>query len=257
MATVRGRAPSASWQRRVAAADGDLNTEALALTDLVLSASSAGDDAAAAHDGDALDSLATAVGAPSILGSSAYLHGERLAESDPMAATRSLTDAVAAAEEVDERFAGVARHTLMTTAVRMDEAGHAVTSFASLLDPWNGSGAWTQLWLTMRALIEALSRDGRHHEAAVLLGAHATSRSAPAVFGADARRLDAAVAVAAARQGLGAAFDASWAEGVALDEQPAITLAIDLTRPVTAVIADRFVRSPGAFVPGPESCAAP
>ena len=104
-----------------------------------------------------------------------------------------------------------------------------MTSFAGLLDQWNGSGAWTQLWLTMRALIDALSRDGRHREAAVLLGAHATSRSAPAVFGADARRLDAAVA--AARRNLGDEFDAVWSEGVALDDQRAITLAIDLTRP--------------------------
>ena len=38
-----------------------------------------------------------------------------LAERDPTAATRHLADAVAAAEEVDDRFlAGVARHTLMT-----------------------------------------------------------------------------------------------------------------------------------------------
>jgi hypothetical protein len=80
----------------------------------------------------------------------------------------------------------------------------------------------------MRALIEALSRDGRHREAAVLLGAHAASRRAPTVFGADARRLDAAVADA--RRNLGDEFDAVWSEGVALDDQRAITLAIDLTR---------------------------
>jgi len=98
--------------------------------------------------------LAAARGAPSIRGWAAYLHGERLAERDPAAAMRHLTDAVAAAEEVDDRFlAGVARHTLMTTAARMDEAGHAVSSFAGLLDQWNASGAWTQVWLTMRALI--------------------------------------------------------------------------------------------------------
>jgi len=214
--------------RCLAAADGDHYTEAWALLDLGLSASYAGDDTAAARYGDALDALSAVVGAPSIRGWAAYLHGERLSERDPTAATRHLTDAYAAAEEVDDRFlAGVARHTLMTTAARLDEAGHAVTSFAGLLDQWNGSGAWTQLWLTMRALIEALSRDGRHREAAVLLGAHATSRSAPAVFGADARRLDAVVA--AARQNLGDEFEAVWSEGVALDDQRAITLAIDLT----------------------------
>ena len=214
--------------RCLAEAGGDRYTETWALLDLGLSASYAGDDTAAARYGDALDALATVVGAPSIRGWAAYLHGERLAERDPTAATRHLTDAFAAAEEVDDRFlAGVARHTLMTTAARMDEAGHAVTSFAGLLGQWNGSGAWTQLWLTMRALIEALSRHGRHREAAVLLGAHATSRRAPAVFGADARRLDAAAAIA--RRNLGDEFDAAWSEGVALDDQRAITLAIDLT----------------------------
>ena len=216
--------------RRVAAADGDHYTETLALIDLALSATYAGDDAAAARHGDALDALAAARGAPSIRGWAAYLHGERLAERDPAAAMRHLTDAVAAAEDVDDRFlAGVARHTLMTAAARMDEAGHAVSSFAGLLDQWNASGAWTQVWLTMRALIDALSRDGRHREAAVLLGAHATTRGGPAVFGPDARRLDAAIA--AARRHLGDEFDALWSEGAALDDEGAISLAIDLTHP--------------------------
>ena len=91
----------------------------------------------------------------------------------------------------------------------------------------------------MRALIEALSRNGRHREAAVLLGAHATSRCAQAVFGADARRLKAAVA--AARRSLGDDFDAAWSEGVALDDPQVITLAIELTHPA---------HSPGASVSG-------
>ena len=114
----------------------------------------------------------------------------------------------------------------------MDEAGHALTPFAGLLDQWNGSGAWTQLWLTMRALIEALSRDGRHREAAVFLGGPRHEPQRPNRVGADARRLDAAVA--AARRNLGNEFDAAWSEGVALDDQRAITLAIDLTRPAHA-----------------------
>ena len=44
-----------------------------------------------------------------------------------------------------------------------------------------------------------------------------------------ARRLDAAAA--AARRDLGDEFDVAWAEGAALDDQRAITLAVDLTRP--------------------------
>ena len=129
---------------RLAAAEGDRYTEALALNDLGLSASYAGADAVADRYGDALDGAAATSGAPSLRGWAAYMRGERLAERVPTSATRHLTDAVAAAEEVDERFlAGVARHTMMTTAARMDEAGRAVTSFAGLLDQWNGSGAWT------------------------------------------------------------------------------------------------------------------
>ena len=123
-----------------------------------------------------------------------------------------------------------------------------MTSFAGLLDQWNAAGAWTQLWLTVRALIDALSRDGRHREAAVLLGADATSRSAPAVFGADARRL--AAAVAAARRDLGDGFDAVWSEGVALDEQRAITFAIDLTRPAqgsSRIVPTERARTSGAW----------
>lgn len=216
--------------RSLAAADGDHATEALALIDLGLSACYAGDDAVAARHGAALDALAGEVGAPSIRGWAAYLHGERLAERDPPLATRHLTDAVAAAEEVDDRFlAGVARHTLMTTAARMDEAGHGVASFAGLLEQWHRSGAWTQVWLTVRSLIEALSRNGRHREAAVLFGAYASSGTAPAVFGPDKRRLEAAVT--AARRDLGDEFDTCWSEGVALDDQRAIALAVALTRP--------------------------
>ena len=68
--------------------------------------------------------LEHAKGRSSIRGWAAYLHGERLADRDPAAATRHLTDAVAAAEEVDDRFlSGGARHTLMMTASRLDEAG--------------------------------------------------------------------------------------------------------------------------------------
>ena len=127
--TGTGRAPSASGRGGGAAADGDLYTEVLALLDLGLSASYAGDQTAAGHHGDALDALATVVGTPSIHGWAAYLHGERLAERDPTTAARHLTDAFATAEEVDDRFlAGVSRHTLMTTAARMDEAGHTVAS---------------------------------------------------------------------------------------------------------------------------------
>ena len=82
------------------------------------------------------------------------------------------------------------RHTLITTAARTDSAAGALTSFAPLIDHWHTSGAWTQLWITIRALIDVLSRDGHHHDVALLLGAYAASAARPPLFGFDAQRLD-------------------------------------------------------------------
>ena len=89
-------------------------------------------------------------------------------------------------------LAGVARHTLLTTAARADDPAAALPRFGPLLDTWHGLGAWTQLWIAVRALAEALSRRGRHADAAMLLGALRASPRASAELrrrlGARARR---------------------------------------------------------------------
>ena len=79
-------------------------------------------------------------------------------------------------------------------------------TFGPLIDHWHGFGAWTQLWMAMRALVETLSRRGRHREAAVLLGALRASPRASRVYGADSARIEAVEA--AARAALGDAFEA-------------------------------------------------
>ena len=128
------------------------------------------------------------------------------------------------AEQVDAVFlAGVARHTLLTAAARADDPERALSRFGPLLDTWHAMGAWTQLWIAMRALAEALSRRGRHADAAVLLGAVRASARGGAESGADSARVQAIEA--AARDALGPRFAQLQAEGVALGDSGAVALA--------------------------------
>ena len=96
------------------------------------------------------------MGSPTALGWAAYAAGERRAEAGLPDASTLLERAVAYAEEVDAVFlAGVARHTLLTTAARADDPEQALSRFGPLLDTWHGMGAWTQLWIAVRAVEDA------------------------------------------------------------------------------------------------------
>jgi len=85
----------------------------------------------------------------------------------------------------------------------------ALAAFGPLIDHWYGFGAWPQLWIAVRSLIETLSRLGRHGDVAVLLGTGRASTRAPRVFGADLAR--ARAVEHAARDALGATFETLWA----------------------------------------------
>lgn len=158
----------------------------------------------------------------------AYAQGEIRAERGDPGAAAYLVAAIRAAEEADSGFvAGVARHTLLTSAARDGDPAAALPAFGPLLDHWHGFGAWTQLWIAVRALAGTLSRLGRHRDAAILLGAMAASRRATSVFGADSARLDAVLD--AARTALGPDFVAATDEGAALGDHAALALAHHLT----------------------------
>jgi len=155
--------------------------------------------------------------------------GERLAELGDPDAARHLRDAIRLAEAVGSDFiAGVARHTLVTTAARAGASASALAEFGPLIDHWHGFGAWTQLWIAVRALIETLSRLERHADVAVLLGAVGASGRAPRLFGADAVR--AGAVEQAARAALGPEFEALHAEGAVLGDAGAVALARRLAR---------------------------
>jgi hypothetical protein len=80
----------------------------------------------------------------------------------------------------------------------------------------------------MRALIETLSRVGRHRDVAMLLGALTVSPRATQVYGADSARVDAVER--AARAALDTAFEPLRAEGAALGDAGALDLARRLIR---------------------------
>ncbi|MFD1534402.1 BTAD domain-containing putative transcriptional regulator [Pseudonocardia aurantiaca] len=208
----------------LARAVGDDPTEAMAHCDLTISAAYAGDDAAAVRHETAATELAERMGSPYARGWAAYAAGERRAEAGLPGAAAFLERAVALAEEVDGAFlAGVARHTLLTTAARAGDPATAPSRFEPLIDTWHGMGSWTQLWIAVRALAEALSRHGRHRDAAVLVGALRASPRATAEYGADSTRVRAVVDAAAAA--LGPELDRAMAEGAALGDTGAVALA--------------------------------
>jgi predicted ATPase/DNA-binding SARP family transcriptional activator len=208
----------------LARAAGDDATLLMALCDLTIGAAYAGEHEAAARHDRAAAELAERMGSPLARGWAAYAAGERRAEAGLADAAVFLERAVALAEEADGAFlAGVARHTLLTTAARAADPATAPARFGPLLDTWHGMGSWTQLWIAVRALAEALSRHGRHRDAAVLVGALRASPRSSVEYGADSARVRAVVQAAAAA--LGPELDTAMAEGAALGDTGAVALA--------------------------------
>jgi tetratricopeptide (TPR) repeat protein len=206
---------------------GDETTLVMALIDLVMISAYAGQhQSAAGYEADA-SMLAERMGSSIARGWAAYAAGERRAEIGDPDAVRFLERAVVLAEQVDAAFlAGVARHTLLTTAARAGDPVQALARFGPLLDTWLGMGSWTQLWIAVRALAEALSRLGHHRDAAVLLGAMRASPRAMTAYGADSARVRAVADAAAAA--LGPDFERVVAQGAALGDTGAIALARSL-----------------------------
>jgi hypothetical protein len=222
------RHSSLSYDLAVAADDADVAL--LALNDLAIESAYAGDHGGSRRYEAALAGLVARTDSVTGRAQLAYVRGECRAEFGAPDAAGYLQEAVEVAEEADLWFlAGIARHTLLTSAARTaDDPATALSSLGTLLDHWHSFGAWTQLWIAMRALIETLSRLGRHRDVATLLGALAASPRATHVFGADSARADAVEC--AARAALGDEFERLRADGASLGDAGAVELARRLTR---------------------------
>jgi predicted ATPase/DNA-binding SARP family transcriptional activator len=231
VAMFEARLPEAreAIERAVALADelGDPGVASVSRVDLVLLATYTGDVDVARSEADRATALAEGTGSPLWCSWAAYATGEMLAESDPIAAAPHLERAVALAESVDATFVvGVARHTLLTSGARHRDAAEPAT-FVPLVDHWHRMGAWTQLWVAVRALVEALARDGRFEDVVRLVAASRVSARASAPFGPDADRL--ASALAAARSAVGDRYDVLVAEGESMGDEGVVAFARSLS----------------------------
>ncbi|HEX9033312.1 MAG TPA: hypothetical protein VF834_15850, partial [Streptosporangiaceae bacterium] len=103
----------------------------------------------------------------------------------------------------------------------------ALSRYAQLITYWQQTGAWTQLWITIRSLIEALQQRGQPEPATVLFGALTASPNASPLAGADATRLARAADDLAARLGP-AEFAALLAEGKAMGDDSALSYALQV-----------------------------
>jgi tetratricopeptide (TPR) repeat protein len=170
---------------------------------------------------------AAASGAPSALAMAAWAMGEIATTTDPRQATEHLQRANALATTVGSRLvAGFAEVSLAGLHARHGDAATALGYFQKVIPQWRQAGAWTPQWITIRTLIDLLTRVGACRDAATLYGATTSATTGAAPYGADADRLR--KIAARLRDTLTAAeFRACAEEGERLDSSQVIDLALD------------------------------
>ena len=158
---------------------------------------------------DEVLAVAEAAGHPGMLAWAHFFAGEIRIENDPDEAgvllERSLSEA-ARLSTGGQFLRGVAGLSVMSLQSRTGDPAAALDRYPDLIEHWHRYGAWNQLWVTLRTLIEVLARVGRAAPAAVLHGALGASPTATPLVGADAARL--AVIEDGLRHALGEEFEA-------------------------------------------------
>lgn len=211
-------------QERLARLAGDPDSEALAVSSAALVLAYDGrPDEATDEAGRALQ-LAGGAG-PATQAFARYAYGECLAEHDPDRAIELVAEAADLAHDANAWFVtGVAQLTLASLRARHHEPRSTLPLFSELLDHWHRSGSWTQLWTTLRNLVELLVRLHADEDAAAIAGAIEAQPSANAAFGAESDRL--ADALAGARHRLGdARFAAAYERGATLTAADVVDVA--------------------------------
>ena len=115
-------------------------------------------------------------GAPSALALVLSVLGEITATTDPGQARQHLQRAVELATPAGSRLvAGFAEVSLATLHARHGEPATALRYYHQVISQWRQAGTWTPLWVTIRTLIDLLTRVGACHDAATLYGAAASA----------------------------------------------------------------------------------
>jgi tetratricopeptide (TPR) repeat protein len=170
---------------------------------------------------------AAASGAPSALAVAAWVTGEIAATTDPGPATEHLQRAAELATSVGNRLvAGLAEVSLAGLHARYGDAATALGYFQQVIPQWRQAGAWTPQWVTIRTLIDLLTRVGACRDAATLYGAATSATTGAPPYGADADRMH--TVAAQLREALtGTEFRVCTERGERLDSHQVIDLALD------------------------------
>jgi predicted ATPase/DNA-binding SARP family transcriptional activator len=170
---------------------------------------------------------AEASGAPSALALAAWIMGEITAATDPGQAPHHLQRAVDLAVPAGSRLVtGLAEVSLAALHARHGDPATALRYCQRVIPQWRQAGAWTPQWVTIRTLIDLLTRVGARRDAAILYGAAASATTGAPPYGTDAGRLRRSAA--RLRDQLTAAeFRACTEEGGRLGSEQLIDLALD------------------------------
>jgi predicted ATPase/class 3 adenylate cyclase len=158
-----------------------------------------------------------------------YIGGEIYREIDRPRALALFRRSFDGARAVGSRFvAPIASLGALSCAVRLGEPVE-IEDFAELIEHWQRAGAWSQQWITVRVLIEALARNGHDEAAAVLYGGLTATKTASPIVGSDAEHLAGAVDSFQGRLGEDR-FHALVGEGAALGDDGVVAHALDFVR---------------------------
>ncbi|MDX1690942.1 MAG: NB-ARC domain-containing protein [Acidimicrobiia bacterium] len=129
--------------------------------------------------------LGSAAGNPSMLAWAQYTQGEIDAEVDPDAAIDRFEEAIELGVSVHNEFvASISLIALAATTGRHGKPDTALTAMERCVTFWRGAGYRSQMWTTIRNLIELLHRLGRDEDALTLHAAVEAHRDeAPELFG--------------------------------------------------------------------------
>ncbi len=130
---------------------------------------------------------------PSAVAFAEFVLGEIGAATGDDDADAHLRRAIEIASSCDSRFVeGLASVTLATLEARANDTPQALDHYAAAIQQWGRHNAWAPQWVTLRHLVDLLSRHGAATEAAVLYGAVTSNRTGASPFGTDAALLEAA-----------------------------------------------------------------
>ena len=185
-------------------------------------------------------------GAPSALALVLCVLGEITAATDPDQAMQYQQRAVELAGPAGSRLvAGFAEVSLATLHARHGEPATALRYYRQVISQWRQAGTWTPLWVTLRTLIDLLTRIGACHDAATLYGAVASATTGAPAYGADADLLR--QTTARLRDHLtGTEFRSCIRKGEQLDGAQVIDFALEaITRAAAEPDAHRAETRPG------------